>query len=124
MAQKILLIDDEEIICRTLVKGLERHGYEVYMAKNGSDAVVLAEEEEFDLVISDIRMPGKNGVEVVRELADIFKTKGVKVPAIFITGYADEKLEKAAKELNPVAVIHKPFDYARFLECVENALKE
>ena len=65
MAKKILVIDDEELIIRSLTKLMESKGYEVVVAKRGQDAIVIAEEEDFDVIVSDIRMPGVNGIEAV-----------------------------------------------------------
>lgn len=125
MPKRILLIDDEELITRTLANAFEREGYEVLVAKSGSDAIAIAEEEDFDLIVSDIRMPGLSGVEAVKEVLQIFKNRGAgKIPTIFVTGYADQKVEAAAKTLNPHAYIYKPFDYREFLEKVKEALKE
>lgn len=124
MAKKILLIDDEELITRTLANALEKNGYEVLVAKNGRDAIIMAEEEDFDLIISDIRMPGMNGVEVVQKIRQVVKKKATgKIPTIFVTGYADRAIEEKAMTLNPHAYIHKPFDYPAFLEKVSTALK-
>lgn len=76
--KKILLIDDEGLMTLTLANALERNGYEVWVAKNGSDGVVLAEEEDFDLIISDIWMPGIDGVETVRQIFEVIKARGAK----------------------------------------------
>ena len=123
MAKKILIIDDEELITRTLANALEKAGYDILVAKSGSDAVVMAEEEDFDLIISDIRMPGMNGVEAVKAVLEAIKKKGLaRIPTIFVTGYADEKVEAQAKLLHPMAYITKPFDYPFFLKKVEEAI--
>lgn len=124
MKQRILLIDDEELITRTLAGALEKAGYEVMVAKNGADAVVMAEEEDFDLVISDIRMPGPDGVATVKKIMATAAGKGKGAqPAIFMTGYADDTAEKKARELKPQAFFYKPFDYPEFLLRVRRALE-
>ena len=88
MAKNILIIDDEELIIRSLRKLLEKEGYSVFIAKNGQDAVIMAEEESFDLIVADIRMPGMNGVETVQSIyEDLEKKKSKNIPVIFITGY-------------------------------------
>ena len=123
MKPRILLIDDEELITRTLAIALEKAGYDVLVAKRGEDAVVMAEEEEFDLLVSDIRMPGLNGVETVRKIVDTLKARGAsKIPTIFLTGYADKAIEEQAYELSPFAYIYKPFDYIKFMEKVKEAI--
>src|SRR3990167_6359776 len=103
MAKKILVIDDEELLIRTMNRLLEKSGYEVYTAKNASDAQVMAGEEEFDLIISDIRMPGKNGVETVRAIQNLLASNHKKtLPVVFVTGFADEEIETEAQKLHPV----------------------
>jgi len=116
MAKKILVIDDEEIIIKSLSKLLEKNGYEVFIAKNGQDALVMVEEVEFNLVIADIRMPGMNGVETVESIKK-------KIPTIFITGYADEDIEKKAQDLDPIAYIYKPFDIKELVDKIKETLK-
>jgi len=124
MAKKILVIDDEEIIIRSLAKLLEKNGLEVFVTKTGQDALVMVEEEEFDLIISDIRMPGINGVEAIKGIfAYLKEMERSNPPVIFITGYADPICEQEAKELNPIAYIYKPFDISALVEKVKEALK-
>ena len=119
MGKNILIIDDEELIIKSLSKLLEKSGYEVFIAKNGQDAIVMAEEADFDLILADIKMPGINGVETVRE---IHKIKGRnKVPTIFITGYADEISEKEAQKLSPEAYLYKPFDMNELMQKIKKA---
>ena len=119
-----MVIDDEEIIIKSLTKLLEKNGFTVFVARSGRDALVIADEEKFDLIISDIRIPGMNGVEVVKGIYEILQKKGLeKPPGIFITGYADEKSEQAAADLNPVAYIYKPFDIAELVKMVKEAFK-
>lgn len=123
MPKRILIIDDEELVVRSLSNALKKSGYDVTIAKRSEDAIIMVEEEKFDLIISDIRMPGLNGVETMRRVFESLKDRDVnKVPAIFITGYADEKLEAEARSLNPKAYILKPFDLEDFLKKVKEAL--
>jgi len=120
MPKKILIIDDEELIIKSLSKLLEKNGYAVFIAKNGEDAIVMTEEENFDLILADIRMPGINGVETVGKIYNNLKINGKnKTPTIFISGYADEIVEKEAKELSPSAYIYKPFDMENLLNQIK-----
>ena len=123
MPKRILIIDDEEIVIRSVCLLLEKSGYEVYVVKNGQDAVAIAEESKFDLIIADIRMPGMNGVEAVKRIHKVLrKKKESLLPVIFITGYADKGIEKQAQELKPVGYLYKPFDNADLLEKVREAI--
>ena len=124
MNKKILVIDDEELIVKSLSKLLEKNGFEVIIIKRGQDAIAVTEEEDIDLVISDIRMPGMNGIETVRSILDGCKEKDSPLPAvIFITGYADKAAEQDAKSLNPVAYIYKPFDISTLVKKINEVLK-
>lgn len=123
MPKNILVIDDEELIIRSLTKLLEKKGYSVLVAKNGADAIAMSEEENFDLIIADIRMPGINGVDTVETIfGDLKKSQKKKIPVIFITGYADRDIEKRAATLSPAAYIYKPFDITTLIGKVEEVL--
>ena len=124
MQKKILVIDDEELIIKTLRKLLEKNGFMVFVAKNGQDALVMAEEEKFDLIIADIRMPGMNGVETVQSIYKNLEKRNLKkIPAIFITGYADEQIKQKAEAFKPIAYIYKPFDIPELVDKIKEALK-
>ena len=123
MEKKILVVDDEELIVRSLRKLLEKHGYTVFIAKNGLDALEMVDAEGFDLLIADIRMPGLNGVETVQSIYNHLKESQIKpIPVIFITGYADEEIKRRAKALEPLAYVHKPFDIAELVDRIEKAI--
>ena len=125
MTKNILVIDDEELLTKSFSKVLEKQGHHVYTVKNGSDAVVIAEEEDFDLIISDIRMPGENGIETVQKIQNARSNKNkIRIPVIFVTGYADDELEKEARKLNPSAYLYKPFDIKNFIEIVASAMSK
>ena len=123
MAKNILIIDDEELIIKSLRKLLEKEGYSVFIAKNGQDAVIMAEEESFDLIVADIRMPGMNGVETVQSIYQGLDKRNLKrMPVIFITGYADVEIKKKAQTLKPLAYIYKPFDISELVDKVRDIL--
>jgi len=123
MAKKILVIDDEELIIKSLSRLLEKNGYEVFIVKNGQDAFDMVEEEDFDLILADIRMPGMNGVEIIEKIKKEKSIKGQKqMPIIFITGYADEVIEKKARVLSPVGYLYKPFDNEKLLNAIKKIL--
>ena len=125
MSKKILVIDDEELIIKSLVKLLEKNNYEAFIAKTGKDAVVITEEEIFDLVISDIRMPGLNGIETIKIIYESLQnSNSKKPPVIFITGYADKASEEEAKALGPIDYIYKPFDISDLVDRIKEVLGE
>lgn len=123
MKKKILVIDDEEILTKTFARLLEKKNYEVLVASHAEEALAMVEEEDFDLILCDIRMPGKNGVETIREIRLLTQSRGAgDIPVIFLTGFADTQLEKEAQKLNPVAYIFKPFDTVQLLELVQSTV--
>ena len=125
MKKQILVIDDEELITKSLVLALEKSGYEVLVAKRCDEATAMAEAVDFDLIISDIRMPGVDGIETVSQILDVMTKRGVKhAPRIFMTGYADSEAETRAKSLAPRAYFFKPFDLLELLDEVKKALGE
>jgi two-component system response regulator (stage 0 sporulation protein F) len=123
MAKKILLVDDEELVIRSIGKLLQKQGYDVVMANDGEDAITLAQKEFFDLIVLDVRMPGMNGIEVVKAIRRFQKQMSRKaIPEILITGYADEAMMKEAETLKVADCLYKPFDIRDFLTCVKKHL--
>lgn len=123
MSRKILLIDDEELVVKSIRKLLIKQGYDVVTARDGREAIEHLNAGPVDLVVCDIRMPNMNGVETIQELRNIVKIKGYKpVKEILITGYADEETNKSAESLNVAEYIYKPFDIRDFLAAVQRQL--
>lgn len=125
MAKNILIIDDDRLVVKSLARLLETEGYLVGTAENAKEALVLVEQKNFDLIISDIRMPGINGIEMVSVLNNNLKNKQKdNIPVIFITGYTDEAKFNEAKNLGVADFLYKPFDKETFLQAVVNALED
>jgi len=123
MKGKILVIDDEEILTKTFARLLAKKNYEVCVANRSEEALGMCKKEDFDLVLCDIRMPGKNGVETILEMQSLRReNKKTPLPVIFLTGFADTKVEEQARTLKPVAYIFKPFDTSQLLEMIESTL--
>ncbi|HEX9859750.1 MAG TPA: response regulator [Nitrospirota bacterium] len=87
MAKKILVVDDEENIRQLYKEELTEEGYEVYLAGSGEEAIRMVEEVQPDLVTLDVRMPGMDGIEVLRAL----KEKKRDLPMIMCTAYPEYK---------------------------------
>lgn len=123
MAKKILLVDDETIVIKSLSRLLEKEGYQVVSAASAQEALMRFEDIDFSLIISDIRMPGKNGLELIKEAqAHRKNAEKNKIPAILITGYADMACQQ--KDWRPLveACLYKPFDSKELIEAVKRAL--
>ncbi len=123
MAKKILVIDDEELITKSLLKLLSRQSYNVIVVRSGSEAMDKVKETDFDLIVCDIRMPQLDGIETITQIRVYLKKSNKKsIPEILITGYADlEKYQKAI-ELKVAGYINKPFDTAEFLRVVKKVI--
>ena len=123
MSKKIMVIDDEPLVLKTIGKLLEIEGYFVTTCESGKEALLFIEQEEIDLVISDIRMPAMNGVETISVMSEHCKEKNKETPPfIFITGYADEVANQKARDLDPADFIYKPFNQIDFISSVRAAL--
>jgi CheY-like chemotaxis protein len=118
---KLLVIDDEDLVRRTVDTALKRHGYDVVLACDAFEGLEKAREGRFDLIISDIKMPGRNGVEGIKEIRRLFDESGIgDVPIIFITGYANLGEELNAEKLGEI--ILKPFDVEHLLATIREYL--
>jgi two-component system, chemotaxis family, chemotaxis protein CheY len=115
--RRILVVDDEDRLRRALRTVLERAGYEVREARSGQDAVRLWREEESDLVITDIHMSDKDGIETILEL----RALSPDLPIIAVSGSGERKcrdLLRDAKLLGTVQTLDKPFGLNEVLHCV------
>jgi len=111
----VLVVDDEPGMRDTLVAILEMQGYRVSSAPDGEAAVAAAQDRSFDVVVMDIRMPGRDGVSVLEELGD------PPPHVILMTAYAQEERLRAAVEANAFAIVYKPFETRRMLGLVAEA---
>ncbi|WP_026694782.1 response regulator transcription factor [Peribacillus kribbensis] len=101
---RILVVDDEERIRRLLKMYLEREGYQIEEAENGITALEMAVEKDYDLILLDIMMPGKDGVEVCRDLREKKPT-----PVIMLTAKGEEINRVQGFEAGTDDYIVKPF---------------
>ena len=111
----VLVVDDEAGMRDTLVAILEHHGYQVSSAPDGESAASAVQQAAFDVVVMDIRMPGRDGVSVLQDI-------GNPPPrVILMTAYAMEERLREAVKANAFAVLHKPFETRRMLGLVADA---
>ena len=113
MSKRILVIDDEARLVN-LVRGyLEQEGYEVMMASSGEEAIGELQNSHFDLVISDLAMPGANGIAVLNEA----KKTNPDIIAIILTGYGDMTSAIEALRLGADDYLLKPCDTEELFVC-------
>ncbi len=79
----ILFVDDHEVLARLSCEILEMHGYRAVSAFNGQDALDKFEQDDFDILVTDFRMDGMNGVELAQKIHE----KNPQIPVIIVTGY-------------------------------------
>lgn len=115
MAKKILVVDDDRLVLNTLRKLFSKESYDVVTVQSGKEALEKIKKADFDLIVSDIKMAGIDGVETATAIKRYFNEKGKpEIPIVFITGYADIAEQKHAQNLGEVLI--KPFDNKELLE--------
>ncbi|TIS56417.1 response regulator [Mesorhizobium sp.] len=117
---KLLIVEDDESVRTLAARALERAGHTVAIAADGAQglALIRAAQGSFDLVVSDIRMPEMDGIEMAKAAASLFPATKI----MLMTGYADQR--ERAEELNGVIldVVQKPFTLAEIRARVDRAL--
>ena len=111
--ERILVVDDEVEQCNVLKKFLSLKGYEVHTATSGRAAIDKVKEVRPHIVLLDIRMPGVDGIEVLKEIKKVDPAVGV----IMVTGVTDEEEARKTFELGAYDYITKPIDF-NYLETV------
>lgn len=102
---KILVVDDEPMICKSCKEILEDDGYQVDLAYSGQEGLKKALEDRFDLAIVDMKMPDMNGMTVLRRI----RGERLETPVIMITGYSTVDTAVEAMKLGASEYISKPF---------------
>ena len=118
--KKILVIDDEAIVRVSCERVLKPEGYHVVVTQKGTDAIGMLEDERFDLVLTDLKMPDMDGLEVLKTI----KSKWPDIIVIIITGYGTISTAIQAIKLGAYEYIEKPFTPEDILKAVKKALTE
>jgi len=116
---KILVIDDERSIRNAIKEILEFEKYEVSLAADGIEGIAMIEQSEFDVILCDVKMPGKDGMEVLQEAMQITET-----PFIVISGHGTIELAVEALKKGAYDYIAKPLDLNRLLIALRNAMEK
>lgn len=115
---RVLVVDDEPGMRETLVDILEGVGYEVRTAADGDTALTAVREREVDVVVMDVQMPKRDGVDVLQQL------NPPPPRVIMMTAYALEERLRVAVDSSAYAILHKPFHVGRLLSLVAAASRE
>ena len=116
----ILVLDDEPIVCKRLKSALEKRGYEVEIFSRSSDAFKRITERNFDIVITDLKMEGLDGMAFLTEV----KKRSPSTEVIVITGFATMETAKESFQKGVFDFLAKPFKLGEIQDAVERAEKK
>lgn len=117
---RILVVDDELLIRDLLYDFFSSRNYDIILAESGSKALEILEIEDIDLILTDLKMPDMDGLELIRRA----KTKKDGPPAIIMTGFPSIESAIEALRLRVADYIIKPFNINRLFESIEAVLEE
>ncbi len=116
---RVLVIDDDQIVLDSISQILTDENYDVDVTLRGGEGLERAIREDYDLVLTDIRMPDMGGIQVLRDI----RQKRPALPVVMITGYATAPSAEMAMKLGAADFIEKPFEPEELLETVASALQ-
>ncbi len=116
-ATRILLIEDDSGITDTLQRVLVAEGHDVAIEKRGDDGLARAMKDDFNLVITDLKLPGLNGLELVRQL----HTAKPRLPIILVTAFGTTQTAIEAMKFGAYDYLLKPFNIPQLIELVHKA---
>ena len=114
----ILVVDDEEYVRYSLRRALEREGFFVTCASRGEEALEHMQREIPGLVLLDLKMPGMNGPEVLREIRRGWDN----IPVVILTGYPESELVRRALQCSPITLVAKDASHEKIVETVKERL--
>lgn len=106
MSITLLVVEDDNILRKSLVYYLKSKDYEVIDVDNGNEAISLIANQKFDIIITDLNLPYKSGMEILYEVREIFE---LDIPVIILTNHGSESVEIESFELGASEFISKPF---------------
>src|SRR3984957_19246564 len=115
----LLIVDDEANTLASLARAFRLAGHEATVCDNAAKALELAQAQKFDLILSDVVMPGKDGLTLLEEL----KRSGVITPIVMMSGQEHIEMAVKATRLGELAFLEKPISSDKLLLTVENVLK-
>jgi DNA-binding response OmpR family regulator len=122
MPKQVLIVDDEETLTWSLAKSLshDREAYEITTANDGETALSLLQEDIFDLVVLDIRLPGISGLDVLMKI----KEENPATKVIIMTAYGSSEIKAKAKARGSLYYLEKPFEIDQMRGLILKALRE
>ena len=118
MEHSILVIDDNKDFADVFCDILKSNAFKAESCYGGDEAIDMMRDEVYDIMFLDIRMPGKNGVETLKEIKKIRPETTV----IMMTGYSVDEMVHKALEENASEIIYKPFEIEKVLSLIKNVV--
>jgi DNA-binding NtrC family response regulator len=116
---RLLLVDDDPNTLASLARAFRLEGHEATVCDNADRALELARTQKFDMILSDVVMPGKNGIDLLADL----KAAGVGTPVVMISGQANVEMAVRATRLGAVDFLEKPLSTDKLLLTLDNVVK-
>jgi len=113
----ILLVDDDLEFRKAMKRLFEKSGYDIAIAADGNEALEALSDRAFDLIISDLRMPNLDGIELMGEITK----RGLKTPIVFLTAYGEVESYMDLMNLGAFEYVNKPIKGKEILEMVRRA---
>ncbi|MGD0299524.1 MAG: sigma-54 dependent transcriptional regulator [Bryobacteraceae bacterium] len=116
---KLLLVDDDANTLASLARAFRLAGHEAVVCDNADRALDLAKTQRFDMILSDVVMPGKDGLTLLADL----RTAGIQTPVVMVSGQANIEMAVRATRLGAIDFLEKPLSTEKLLMTVENTVK-
>ena len=117
---KVLMVDDEEDFVKTLAERMQMRDLDSDVALSGEAALQIVEDQIPDVMVLDLKMPGIDGMEVLRRVRKAYP----QVQVVILTGHGSEKDEAEARRLGAFAYLQKPVDIEKLIITLKNAYKK
>ena len=118
--RKVLVVDDDAVVGHSINRVLTERGYQVRETMSWSEALEELGHQNYDMVFTDIRMPGMDGLD----MASRMKKSHPEMPVVVITGHGTEASEKRARDLGVAGFLHKPLSPESIIENADRVMRE
>ncbi len=119
MPRTILLVDDEELVLRSIARWLRSMGHQVSAQPSAESALVAAAQQPFDVALTDLKMPGMSGMQFIREMSERHSS----IPVVVLSGLGTPGEEEQAMRLGAVAYVEKPSRPERLRAVLESVFE-
>src|SRR5262249_35779705 len=114
---KVCVLDDKDVMRESLIESLRRHRHDVTGYADAAELLAAVRRESFEVIISDLKMPGMDGIEILKSLREA----GIDTPLILMTAFATVATAVEAMKLGAFDYIQKPFEMEKIVMLVERA---